>query len=674
MLIDLTETDALWRDIETQRLRRDLLRCLKDDPIRAHAIVFSDAHQFPDPPFHAQMLRNFHSDNPREVIEAFRGGAKSTRAEEAIAIRMAAGLFKYGLLLCNTYSKAVQRLSSIRSIIDNNPVINRLFGDLHGDVWNESRIRLTNGVTLAAHGARMSMRGLKEGDSRPDFCLIDDLEDEEWISTPEAIEANKLWLFRELVPALASFRTPIRMIGTPLADNSLLRQLAHSDEWHAARFPVRYLDAEGQLTSAWPENERFTLEAIADIERRYTELGAHTVFMQEYMCEATSPVDKVFTSAMLRCEPRIRTWQAVYAMIDPARTTRSTSAQTGHAVWSWAPGGRLDVWECGGDFLQPDAIVNLLFRLHETYRPVEIGVEQDGLEEWMMQPIRHEQAKRGVIPVRPVRAPRGKIDFIKGLQPFLAAGTAVFCLEPGETEGKFRNAWSQFLSFPRGVIDAPNALAYATSLRPGIPVYADFSFECVEIDPQPMPGRPHVACWNADGSRVTLLLCQEYAGVQRIMAEWIDEGQPADVVPDLARAAALVAAGPLIHCLGPQHFERYTNVGLHQALLRARCEPRPGADTLKGRVEVRAMLKRRSRGLPGLTVSQTCRFALNAFSAGFAFPVQYNNVAKEPGPGLYRTLIEGLENFVGSAVLPDRDEEGLFRETADGRRYRSAMR
>ncbi len=122
---------------------------------------------------------------------------------------------------------------------------------------------------------------------------------------------------------------------------------------------------------------------------------------------------------MIRISPRSRTWQAAYAMIDPARTTGSNSATTGWAVWSWV-NNRLVVWAADAQFLLPDEIVALAFDIHERYDPVWVGVELDGLEQFLLQPLRHEMVRRGTyLPVRGVRAPRGKLDFITGLTTLL---------------------------------------------------------------------------------------------------------------------------------------------------------------------------------------------------------------------------------------------------------------
>jgi hypothetical protein len=59
---------------------------------------------------------------------------------------------------------------------------------------------------------------------------------------------------------------------------------------------------------------------------------------------------------------------------------------------------------------------------------------------------------------------RGKIDFIRSLQPFFQAREVTFCKALPELE-------SQFRSFPKGAIDGPNALAYALKMRPGLVIY-----------------------------------------------------------------------------------------------------------------------------------------------------------------------------------------------------------
>jgi hypothetical protein len=370
----------------------------------------------------------------------------------------------------------------------------------------------------------------------------------------------------------------------------------------------------------------------------------------------------------------VRTWQAVYAMVDPARTANEkTSATTGWAVWSWAPGGKLIVWEMGGAFLKPSEIIDLMFRINETYGPVEIGFEQDGLNEWALQPIREAQSKRGAVPIRPMRAPRGKLDFIKGLQSFFAARTVVFA----GAQASFSVATCQFLSFPRGRIDAPNALAFASLLRPGEPVYPDFSPASVFEGQDVIKWQPVWLAMHADGARVAAALCQDARGVVRVLADWAFDGVPADTAAAIVREAARLAGGPVKLVVPPVHFDKFRNIGLVQALQRAgAATPTCGAPPVRGRAEVQALLQRQIRGLPALQVSSAARRTLNGFVGGYARAIlPGNHVAAEASEGLYKVLMEGLEAFVGSiSFVEDDDTSGNFKYTADGRRYRSALR
>jgi hypothetical protein len=170
-------------------------------------------------------------------------------------------------------------------------------------------------------------------------------------------------------------------------------------------------------------------------------------------------------------------------------------------------------------------------------------------------------------------------------------------------------------------------------------------------------------------------MVQDQGGVSHILGEWIEEGQAGDVVQQIVREASISSPSPIVVVIGAQHFDKWKNHGLNQALTRCGIRARPGGELQAGRAAVQDLLRRRLRGVPGLVVSDRCRFTLNGMTSGFAYPVQFNVVAKEPASGIYRTLIEGLEAFMASAIVADEDDAvGNFQVTSDGRRYRSAMR
>ena len=672
MIIDLPDLDLLG--FIRQEERADRVALYRADRVLAHRELFAKRHPLETCEAQQDAIREFHGEHPRLVIEAFRGFAKTTMGEEGMLLRAAFGEFRYGVVLGNTYSMAAARLSSIKREIDRNRELHALFGELRGPVWREDRVELSTGVVIQAVGARQSMRGAKE-ESRPDFALVDDLEDQDWVRDPDAIEQNKNWFMSAFLPALADpLRTPIRWIGTPLAENCLLNQFKVMTGWRSKIYPVKFRGEAGEWEATWPA--KHPMEDIERIERSYVEAGNDREFVQEYMCESESKAEALFLPSMFHYDPaRIRTWQALYGMVDPARTTKKNSAMTGWAVWSWDAGGRMTIWEAGGAYLKPDEVVALLFRLHETWGLTELGIEEDGLNEWAMQPIRDMQVRRGVIPVKAMRAPRGKIDFIRGLQPYFSATNAVQMVGAPDA---FRELTRQLLAFPRDLMDVPNALAYALIMRPGETVYPDFATECIFDGAELSPGDVAYLAMNADGQRVTAALCQGVKGVERVLADWVEEGNPADCVGDMVAAAAK-RAGRRVRCvIGPDHADKWRNFGLQAALARAGAHVTFGTRAADiGRGAVRAALQKRARGLPGLMVSTDAGWTLRGLIGGFAYTVEKGNViSTEPARGVYRTMVEGVEAYAGLAHYAQADDEGEGRweTTSDGRRFRSTLR
>jgi len=325
------------------------------EPWLAHATLFRHRHPTPTPRFHREIVRLWHDATlPRVLVQAFRGAAKSTLAEEAIIIQALTRGFHNGIILGETYERAVERLRAIKHELETNPLIFELFGEQVGPVWSEQKIVLTNGAIIQAFGRGQSLRGSKHLDWRPDRAFADDIENEDSVATPEAIEKTKNWLMATVEPALEPGAL-MRVNGTPLHPRCVICQLAADAAWVTRVYPVLHIDpTTGEERSTWPE--RFPLADITRKRAEYHRMGMAHSFAQEYMCQAEDPSTKPFTDNLIRVEPVVRTWHAVYAMCDPARSVKSTSATTGMAVWSWLA-NRLIVWDAFAGFWQPDEIV-----------------------------------------------------------------------------------------------------------------------------------------------------------------------------------------------------------------------------------------------------------------------------------------------------------------------------
>jgi hypothetical protein len=389
-------------------------------------------------------------------------------------------------------------------------------------------------------------------------------------------------------------------------------------DWINQVYPVEYVSEAGERVATWPDHK--SLAWIDNKKAEETREGNISGYMREYMCVADDPEHKIFKSSMFKVEPRIRTWQPTFAFYDPARTVRVTSATTGWAVWSWI-GRRLVVWDGGGELLLPDAIVKHIFDVAERWSPVMIGVEEDGLNEFLKQPIRHEQLRRGIlVPVIPFRAPRNKRGFIEGLQPYFASGEASFAKPLPE----FVN---QFLNFPTGRIDAPNALAYALKMRPGVVIYEDFSGVNVAQELYLAKRAPTYLALNATLGVTTGVLVQFRDGRLSIHADFVMEGDPGAVLGRMVQEAKLEAPSAELRLIaGAGHFADYNPVGLLGSVAKLPATLRRGGAENVGRSEIRRLLTSSVRGDPALLISPRARWTLNAFCAGYALEVDSKGI------------------------------------------------
>lgn len=678
--------------------RAELIRELQADRWLAHRKLFRHRHPEESPDAHRELVEQINRPIARLSIEGFRRFAKTTYVEETVVLKAELQEFHNLVFVGPSFPRACDKVLSVKNELEVNQRLIDLFGPARGEIWQDGKIVLSNGACIQALGRNQQITGLKHLAWRPDAFVIDDIEDPEEKLTDTERDETWRWLFRTFLPSLDNILTTWgRFLGTRRGKLSLPERLENSGI-PTVKFPIEHLGAKGERVAMWPA--LFPLPEIDKIKELYR--GDSDLYMQEYMCQSVSDTDRVFKREMFKIEPRVRRWEPVYAMIDPARTVRSTSASTGWAVWSWVQ-NRLVVWASGAPMLLPDEIVALAFEIAERFDPIWVQLELDGLEEFLQQPLRAEQVRRGItIPYRGIRAPRGKLDFIRGLQPFFGAREVIFAQEQPELE-------AQLLSFPHGRIDAPNALAYALQTRPAATVFDGFSVtehldETLEI----VRGEPLYLAANATGGMTTAVLAQASGGSIALLADWVMEGGPAERIADIAGQAALlgdtavfaanasgaktweamlkaVTPDPVmlrrqapVWVVGPQHGERYTNVGLTQAIRALPGEQRTGGTEVDGSLHLRDLLGRTERGLPCVAVGPGARWTLRAFSGGYCRAMVRGRLQDHAEEGPYRVLVEGILSFCGmlrGAVPHDGDgEEQNFRvDERTGRRYVSAM-
>lgn len=653
--------------MQPQGLKEELYVALGRDNRLAHQVLFGHRHPDQTPEFHYEIIDDLHGPSRRVLELAFRGAGKSTIAEEYICIDALYQRFRNFIIVGESFTRASERLSAIKHELDFNEHIYDLFGAQHGPIWNEDKIQLLNGVVIQAFGRGQSLRGVKHHDARPDGCLIDDIEDEESVQEIGQRDKTQRWVMRTLIPALAP-RAKVRILANMLDPDCLAVRLEKTGQWVVRRYPWEHIGPDGERIPTW--GSRFPLDDIDRVKEEYEQSGMLNEYQQEYMVEAVDPSTRTFTNDIIKVVPQARRWQPTYAFYDPARTVKASSAHTGKVVFSWI-GNKLVVWEGEGNLWMPDKIIEDMFQTWWTYTPIELGVERDGLEEFIMQPLRSEQTRqRTIIPVKAYKAPTGKIPFIRGLQPFFAGGNVEFARDLPVLR-------QQLLSFPTGRIDVPNALAFALRMRPGLPIYENFSHRNVSEDLPALRGVVSYLTVNATRQYTCAALLQLSGTQLRLVADFVREGDPGSTIADIIVEAERLAPGKMTLYAPPNHWQNYDTIGLQPAVKKARKRIGMSGDPGIGREEVRKKLETLAHGGPELVVSATAHWLINGFSGGYArsIPAKGGEVTGMADEGPYKTLMEGVESFIAvstAAIERDGEDQPNYAIDAQGRRYLSA--
>lgn len=644
--------------------RADLASLYLKDPIKAHGIVFP--HEDKTAPFHKELIRLFHSSQPNVVALCFRGAGKSTVAEETIALMTASGCSRNAVIVGESFPRAVERLHALRRIFQDNEHLRYLFGtstqDIEGDVWRETRIELVSGAVITALGQGQAIRGMKWRDARPDLVVVDDLENAENTATKESRRKLAQWYWSELVPALKWKDRRIRVLATPLHPESLAVSLSHHPDYRAINVPIVYQDQQGEDRSAWPS--RFPLTAVDKIRSELVAAGKPETWAQEYMMAAIDPASRLFQAEHLRTTSRVRSWEPTFVAYDPARTKHKSSATTGIVAGSFV-GKRLYIWEARAQRLSPSEIIADMFAMENRYEPIAIGVEKTGLEDFIAEPLRHEQLRRGrLLPIVDLKPPRGKERFIERLQPLMLAGDVLFA---GERQD-FAEAFDQFLSFPTGFVDVPNAMAYLLEMRAGSPVYEEAAEKHIYDDVIEPRGRIDLAIHA--GAHGTAGVCHSYqGGTLYIYRDWLFSELPSAVAPAIVEEARLMSAQSPKVVVPPFHFETRNSFGLLYSLKSFHVDARKGGDPYRGRAFLRELLRSEIKGEPRVVLSRGATWTRRALFGGLAWLPGKPQIKD----GLYLTLAEALESALAYASPGQIDQRQQMARTPDGISYPSAL-
>ena len=263
--------------------------------------------------FHnAAALKVKNTPNLKAVFKWPRGHAKSTHMDIFTPLWLMfqpKRLIDFMVVVGKSEDSANRLLGDIQAELQYNKRIISDYGKQMsmGD-WTEGEFTTKDGVHFLACGRGQSPRGLRKREARPDYIVIDDLDDDELCRNPRRVREMTDWVKEALFGALDVGRGRFIMVGNLISKTSVLADICKTKGVHVSE--VKAVDGEGNPTwrEKWTKEEARTYAEFVgyrawEKEMMHNPIIEGTVFKLEWIKYAKRPAWRDFDELVLYIDP-----------------------------------------------------------------------------------------------------------------------------------------------------------------------------------------------------------------------------------------------------------------------------------------------------------------------------------------------------------------------------------
>lgn len=438
------------------------------------------------------------------AVAAPRGHAKSTNLTFKDTLHaICYGYKHFILLLSDTKDQAMGFLAAIKSELEENEAFLEDFGGLQGDTWSDNVLITKTDIKVQAKGAGQKVRGLKHKNWRPDLIILDDVENDENVRTPEQRQKLRNWFYRA-VSKCGDGYTDFVFIGTVLHYDSLLVTVMSSASYRSVKYKAVLAFSDSPLWDEWEGiltdlgSSQRKEDALAFFHDHRQEMLAGTQvlweeklsyyqlmfmkvdegeasFYSEEQNEPINPEDCLFSEELLESafynpsDPALDFSHkdfAIYGFVDPSLGKSKKSDFSAIEVLALhKPTGYMYDLVANIERRHPDVIISdilaiaVWLKLTYNKRFTAFGCEVNQFQWFLKEALAKESARHGIyLPIVEITQTSDKTLRVQTLQPDLK--NHYLKLHPGH-----RRLLEQLKHFPLGDHDdGPDALEGCRSL------------------------------------------------------------------------------------------------------------------------------------------------------------------------------------------------------------------
>ena len=401
------------------------------------------------------------------VAEWAREHAKSVHNNIFIPLWLKAKDEFAGMVLCGkSEPDACALLSDVQAeLMSNQRYINDFGVQYRVGSWEDGHFVTRDDCFFIAIGRGQSPRGIRFRSKRPNYGVIDDIDDDELVENLDRVEKVVNWVLGAFLGCLDIRQSRFMMSGNRIHPKGVLAHIVGDIDENSPKrknlFHSRVCATVDETFEGKPTwHQKFTRE---DLQTRFDLMGYYMA-LREYFHRAVVK-GKIFRNEWIHWDkvPPLKEMDDVVCYFDPSYKPKTTNDFKAIRLWG-KKGIRLYLLDCFVRQVTITAAVKWMYDLYETTRSkktVDFVMEEVFLQGQFFDDFEEEAKLRGYyLPIRGDRRDKDdKYARILGTTPYYERGLVIYN-EAQKKSPDMQTGLAQVLGFQKGSSvhdDAPDA-------------------------------------------------------------------------------------------------------------------------------------------------------------------------------------------------------------------------